>query len=195
MLFVIGSLFGLWIGATRTNRSHFTKNSLLPKIVEKWEVRKAKKTGILWIRRIKKTACNPHPKIMIVLNNYRQTTSCFSKPLKVSFFLIWISFEFNSIFFFSLTEPTQIYRYLRTRNMISPIFLHRSLTFMGKRRSRQQSDKLRQDFKVDSLLKRKESEIRDSDSLSMNDRFMNLTFLGYYDKKSKTLFLGYVIEF
>ena len=58
---------------------------------------------------------------------------------------------------------------------------------MGKRRSRQQSDKLRADFKVDSLLKRKESEIRDSDSLSMNDRFMNLTFLGYYDKKSKTL--------
>ena len=87
-----------------------------------------------------------------------------------------------------MTEPTQIYRYLRTRNMISPIFLHRSLTFMGKRRSRQQSDKLRQDFKVDSLLKRKESEIRDSDSLSMNDRFMNLTFLGYYDKKSKTIF-------
>ena len=40
---------------------------------------------------------------------------------------------------------------------------------------------------MDSLLKRKESEIRDSDSLSMNDRFMNLTFLGYYDKKSKTI--------
>ena len=99
MLFVIGSLFGLWIGATLTNRSYFTKNSLLPKIVEKWEVRKAKKTGILWIRRIKKTACRPHPKIMIVLNNYRQTTSCFSKPLKVSFFLF--EFLLNSIQYFS----------------------------------------------------------------------------------------------
>ena len=67
--------------------------------------------------------------------------------------------------------------------MISPIFLHRTLTFMKKRRSRLQSDKLRKDFKVDSLLKRKENEIRDTDSLSMHDRFMNLTFLGYYDKK------------
>ena len=102
MLFVIGSLFGLWIGATLTNKSFFTKNSLLPKIVEKWEVRKAKKTGILWIRRIKKTACRPHPKIMIVLNNYRQTTSCFSKPLKVSFFLylnfFWIQFNIFLLF-------------------------------------------------------------------------------------------------
>ena len=111
----------------------------------------------------------------------------FLQAFESKFYLFLNSF-LNSLFFFSLTEPTQIYRYLRTRNMISPIFLHRSLTFMGKRRSRQQSDKLRADFKVDSLLKRKESEIRDSDSLSMNDRFMNLTFLGYYDKKSKTIF-------
>ena len=82
-------------------------------------------------------------------------------------------------------EPTQIYRYLRTRNMISPIFLHRTLTFMKKRiHPRSRSDKSRQDFKVDSLLQRKQSEMRDSDTFKM-DRFMNLTFLGYYDRKRK----------
>ena len=86
--------------------------------------------------------------------------------------------------FTSLTEPTQIYRYLRTRNMISPIFLHRTLSFMRKRTSRSRSDKYRQEFKVDSLLKRKESEIRETDTIKL-DRFMNLTFLGYYDRKCK----------
>ena len=91
---------------------------------------------------------------------------------------------FSDICFTFLSEPTQIYRYLRTRNMISPIFLHRTLSFMRKRTSRSRSDKYRQDFKVDSLLKRKESEIRETDTLKL-DKFMNLTFLGYYDRKCK----------
>ena len=68
--------------------------------------------------------------------------------------------------------------------MISPIFLDRTLSFMRKRTSRSRSDKYRQDFKVDSLLKRKESEIRETDTLKL-DKFMNLTFLGYYDRKCK----------
>ena len=50
--------------------------------------------------------------------------------------------------------------------------------------SRPKTDKSRQEFKVDSLLKRKECEIRDTDPQKM-DRFMNLTFLGYYDRKRK----------
>ena len=90
MFFMIGSLFDLTIGATLTNKSCSTKNSLLQKSLEKWEAQKAKKTGILWIRPTKKTACRLHLKIMIVLNNYRQTTSCFFKPLKVSFAYFWI---------------------------------------------------------------------------------------------------------
>ena len=96
MLFIIGSLFGLRIGATLTNKSFSTKNSLLQKTLEKWEAQKAKKTGILWIRHTKKTACRLHLKIMIVLNNYRQTTSCFFKPLKVSFAYFWISSWINN---------------------------------------------------------------------------------------------------
>ena len=54
---------------------------------------------------------------------------------------------------------------------------------MKKRMSRpKSSEKSRHEFKVDSLLKRKESEIRDTETLNM-DRFMNLTFLGYYDRQ------------
>ena len=150
----------------------------------------------------------PLQKIMIDWNNFKQITNYSFKLLKVSlanhavlcckktaflplcvignlFELLstsWIvSFTSQYVCF---SEPTQIYRYLRTRNMISPIFLHRSLTFMKKRTSRPRSEKSRQEFKVDSLLKRKENEIKDSDPQKM-DRFMNLTFLGYYDRKCK----------
>merc|ERR1711874_344512 len=93
----------------------------------------------------------------------------------------------HELFLQAFEKPTQIYRYLRTRNMISPIFLHRTLSFMRKRTSRSRSDKFRQDFKVDSLLKRKESEIRETDTLKL-DRYMNLTFLGYYDRKLEKTF-------
>ena len=106
------------------------------------------------------------------------------KTDEVMFHIKYVSYLLN----FLISEPTQIYRYLRTRNMISPIFLHRTLSFMRKRTSRSRSDKYRQEFKVDSLLKRKESEIRETDTLKL-DRYMNLTFLGYYDRKRKNIYL------
>ena len=83
---------------------------------------------------------------------------------------------------FFFTEPTQIYRYLATRNMVSPSFLNRTLTFMKKRMSRNSSEKMRHSFKVDSLLKRKESETKSADSSNL-ERYLNLTLLGYCDKK------------
>ena len=80
-------------------------------------------------------------------------------------------------------EPTQIYRYLRTRHRISPIILNRNLTFMRSRLSR--GNATRGGFKVDSLLGRKEVEVAASGGLSngFNKGFMTLTFLGYYDKR------------
>uniref|UniRef100_A0A674B6M6 SUZ12 polycomb repressive complex 2 subunit n=1 Tax=Salmo trutta TaxID=8032 RepID=A0A674B6M6_SALTR len=39
-------------------------------------------------------------------------------------------------------EPTQIYRFLRTRNLIAPIFLHRTLTYMSHRNSRTNAKRL-----------------------------------------------------
>ena len=72
--------------------------------------------------------------------------------------------------------------------MISPIFLHRTLSFMKKRRSK--LDKSREDFKVDSLLGQKESETRKTRAKKLDrvmnlnlNRFLNLTFLGYYNHK------------
>uniref|UniRef100_A0A668APU4 SUZ12 polycomb repressive complex 2 subunit b n=1 Tax=Myripristis murdjan TaxID=586833 RepID=A0A668APU4_9TELE len=42
----------------------------------------------------------------------------------------------HELFLQAFEKPTQIYRFLRTRNLIAPIFLHRTLTFMSHRNTR-----------------------------------------------------------
>uniref|UniRef100_A0A3B3YX59 Uncharacterized protein n=1 Tax=Poecilia mexicana TaxID=48701 RepID=A0A3B3YX59_9TELE len=42
----------------------------------------------------------------------------------------------HELFLQAFEKPTQIYRFLRTRNLIAPIFLHRTLTFMSHRNNR-----------------------------------------------------------
>uniref|UniRef100_A0A673CZU2 Uncharacterized protein n=1 Tax=Sphaeramia orbicularis TaxID=375764 RepID=A0A673CZU2_9TELE len=42
----------------------------------------------------------------------------------------------HELFLQAFEKPTQIYRFLRTRNLIAPIFLHRTLTFMSHRNAR-----------------------------------------------------------
>uniref|UniRef100_A0A674ERA0 SUZ12 polycomb repressive complex 2 subunit b n=1 Tax=Salmo trutta TaxID=8032 RepID=A0A674ERA0_SALTR len=42
----------------------------------------------------------------------------------------------HELFLQAFEKPTQIYRFLRTRNLIAPIFLHRTLTFMTHRNTR-----------------------------------------------------------
>uniref|UniRef100_A0A8C6M707 SUZ12 polycomb repressive complex 2 subunit b n=1 Tax=Nothobranchius furzeri TaxID=105023 RepID=A0A8C6M707_NOTFU len=42
----------------------------------------------------------------------------------------------HELFLQAFEKPTQIYRFLRTRNLIAPIFLHRTLTFMSHRNGR-----------------------------------------------------------
>jgi len=85
----------------------------------------------------------------------------------------------HELFLQAFEKPTQIYRYLRTRNLISPIFLNRTLTFMKKRMSR--TNEARKTFKIDSLLERRVKE--DSDlSVTNLGGYMTMTFLGYYDK-------------
>ena len=107
-------------------------------------------------------------------NRRRLIMSSFCKRLRVSFifavfvffltFSQYIGYQNNPKNLFS--EPTQIYRYLRTRNLISPIFLNRyqssihhifqnmyilmfrTLTFMKKRMSR--TNEARKTFKVTS---------------------------------------------
>ena len=54
---------------------------------------------------------------------------------------------------FLILDPTQINRYMRTRNLISQIFLNRNLTFMKKRISK--TYEVRKNFKIDTLLDRR----------------------------------------
>ncbi|KAM9780017.1 polycomb protein suz12-A-like [Neosynchiropus ocellatus] len=42
----------------------------------------------------------------------------------------------HELFLQAFEKPTQIYRFLRTRNLIAPIFLHRTLSYMSHRNSR-----------------------------------------------------------
>ncbi|KAF5303374.1 hypothetical protein FQR65_LT08287 [Abscondita terminalis] len=85
----------------------------------------------------------------------------------------------HELFLQAFEKPTQIYRYLRTRNMCSPIFLNRSLSYMKDRMSR--SNKLRFNFKVDSLLENITSRQKEAPMINFPG-FMNITFLGFYDK-------------
>uniref|UniRef100_A0A3Q1BBQ8 Polycomb protein VEFS-Box domain-containing protein n=1 Tax=Amphiprion ocellaris TaxID=80972 RepID=A0A3Q1BBQ8_AMPOC len=56
----------------------------------------------------------------------------------------------HELFLQAFEKPTQIYRFLRTRNLIAPIFLHRTLTYMSHRNSR--NNVKRKSSKVDNLL-------------------------------------------
>ncbi|XP_046751713.1 polycomb protein suz12-B isoform X2 [Diprion similis] len=89
----------------------------------------------------------------------------------------------HELFLQAFEKPTQIYRFLRTRNQISPIFLYRNLSYMRQRMSR--SHKSRRAFRIDTIL----------DSLTLKNNqghnpgvrgYMTLTFLGFYDKKVET---------
>lgn len=84
----------------------------------------------------------------------------------------------HELFLQAFEKPTQIYRYLRTRNMCSPIFLNRTLAYMKYRMSR--THKCRQGFKVDSILEKVTSKSKDFPTILPG--YMNLTFLGFYDK-------------
>ncbi|XP_034951843.1 polycomb protein suz12-B isoform X2 [Chelonus insularis] len=90
----------------------------------------------------------------------------------------------HELFLQAFEKPTQIYRFLRTRNQISPIFLYRNLTYMKERMSR--THKTRHGFKIDTILEK----IMIKNNLEQNPGlrgYMTLTFLGFYDKKIETL--------
>ncbi|XP_029161266.1 polycomb protein suz12-B [Nylanderia fulva] len=86
----------------------------------------------------------------------------------------------HELFLQAFEKPTQIYRFLRTRNQISPIFLYRNLTYMRQRMSR--SHKSRRGFKVDTILDKLLAKKKQEQNLGVRG-FMTLTFLGFYDKR------------
>ncbi|XP_053686215.1 polycomb protein suz12 [Sabethes cyaneus] len=88
----------------------------------------------------------------------------------------------HELFMQAFEKPTQIYRYLRTRNMISPIFLNRNLSYMRHRMSR--SHKTRNTFKIDIMLAQKMNKIRNdkANGISLTGEYLTLLFLGFFDK-------------
>ncbi|XP_031830748.1 polycomb protein Su(z)12 isoform X1 [Nomia melanderi] len=88
----------------------------------------------------------------------------------------------HELFLQAFEKPTQIYRFLRTRNQISPIFLYRNLTYMRQRMSR--SHKSRRGFKIDTMLEKLMSKNNQEQNPGVRG-YMTLTFLGFYDKKAE----------
>uniref|UniRef100_A0A4W5PU69 SUZ12 polycomb repressive complex 2 subunit b n=1 Tax=Hucho hucho TaxID=62062 RepID=A0A4W5PU69_9TELE len=82
----------------------------------------------------------------------------------------------HELFLQAFEKPTQIYRFLRTRNLIAPIFLHRTLTFMTHRNTR--TNAKRKTFKVDDMLLRVEKMKGEQESHRMKHKthFFSLTF-------------------
>ncbi|XP_006821150.1 polycomb protein suz12-like [Saccoglossus kowalevskii] len=89
----------------------------------------------------------------------------------------------HELFLQAFEKPTQIYRFLRTRNLISPVFLHRTLAYMNPRMSRNHTR--RKDFKVDSILEKitakRNAEI---ETESLKAGYLNMKFTGFFYKKS-----------
>uniref|UniRef100_A0A674MGQ8 SUZ12 polycomb repressive complex 2 subunit b n=1 Tax=Takifugu rubripes TaxID=31033 RepID=A0A674MGQ8_TAKRU len=88
----------------------------------------------------------------------------------------------HELFLQAFEKPTQIYRFLRTRNLIAPIFLHRTLTFMSHRNSR--TNARRKTFKVDDMLQMIEKMKVEQDSPSLPSH-LQLTFTGFFHKDEK----------
>ncbi|XP_028301648.1 polycomb protein suz12-B isoform X2 [Gouania willdenowi] len=88
----------------------------------------------------------------------------------------------HELFLQAFEKPTQIYRFLRTRNLIAPIFLHRTLTFMSHRNGR--SNAKRKAFKVDDMLQMVEKMKAEQESPSLCSH-LQLTFTGFFLKDEK----------
>ncbi|XP_052455309.1 polycomb protein suz12-B [Carassius gibelio] len=85
----------------------------------------------------------------------------------------------HELFLQAFEKPTQIYRFLRTRNLIAPILLHRTLNFMSHRNSR--TNATRKTFKVDDLLSNVEGMKGEPVSQSLTSH-LQLTFTGFFHK-------------
>ncbi|KAL2087129.1 hypothetical protein ACEWY4_018188 [Coilia grayii] len=88
----------------------------------------------------------------------------------------------HELFLQAFEKPTQIYRFLRTRNLIAPILLHRTLTFMSHRNSR--TNARRKSFKVDDMLPRVQAMKGEQDSHNLASH-LQLTFTGFFHKNDK----------
>ncbi|XP_063079537.1 polycomb protein suz12-A-like [Engraulis encrasicolus] len=89
----------------------------------------------------------------------------------------------HELFLQAFEKPTQIYRFLRTRNLIAPIFLHRTLSYMTHRNTR--TNAKRKSFKVDDLLSKVEKARGEQELQSNLASHLQLTFTGFFHKTEK----------
>ncbi|XP_038068366.1 polycomb protein suz12-A-like [Patiria miniata] len=90
----------------------------------------------------------------------------------------------HELFLQAFEKPTQIYRFLRTRNQIAPIFLHRSLSYMPRRCLRANT---RKSFKPDSLLDKEETKLKRATSADRtHGEFMNVFFNEFHQSTELT---------
>lgn len=90
----------------------------------------------------------------------------------------------HELFLQAFEKPTQIYRFLRTRNLIAPIFLHRTLTYMSHRNSR--ANIKRKYFNLNDMLFKVEKLRVDQEFQNMASN-LQLTFTGFFHKTEKPL--------
>ncbi|XP_060757290.1 polycomb protein suz12-A [Neoarius graeffei] len=89
----------------------------------------------------------------------------------------------HELFLQAFEKPTQIYRFLRTRNLMAPIFLHRTLTYMSHRNSRASGK--RKHFSLDDLLCKVARMKTDQEAHNLTSH-LQLTFTGFFHKVDKT---------
>lgn len=110
---------------------------------------------------------------------YQSSSSAMAAAKKPNMQLIQADHE---LFLQAFEKPTQIYRFLRTRNLIAPIFLHRTLTYMSHRNSR--NNVKRKSSKVDNLHLKVETMRGEQETHSLASN-LQLTFTGFFHKAGK----------
>ncbi|XP_022080334.1 polycomb protein suz12-A-like [Acanthaster planci] len=90
----------------------------------------------------------------------------------------------HELFLQAFEKPTQIYRFLRTRNQIAPIFLHRTLSYMPQRCLRTSR---RKSFKSDNLLEKEEAKLKRAASAERTQgEYMNIFFNEFHQTRELT---------
>ncbi|XP_031571948.1 polycomb protein SUZ12-like [Actinia tenebrosa] len=86
----------------------------------------------------------------------------------------------HEMFLKAFEKPTQIYRFLRTRNAVQPVYLHRTLSYMKHLRTPRRQHRM--DFKVDNMLEvveKRETEVENNSKLEEGG-YLNLTFSSFF---------------
>ncbi|KAI5695402.1 hypothetical protein M8J76_004353 [Diaphorina citri] len=87
----------------------------------------------------------------------------------------------HELFLQAFEKPTQIYRYLKTRLVNTPIFLNRNLTYLKHRMSRTHA--ARKTFTVDSMLDK--IKAKQFNQAKSSKEYLTVSYIGYFDKNAE----------